>query len=418
MYRALFIAVACLSGAGRSLAQETDNVRARLEAGALSSLGGPQSGPAQIEEDRHRKKADSRLPGLDAFFDPQEQAKAQLREETGLDLSFDYQALYQVSTASLTGRERDAASGQARILATWELFDPGGPNAGKLVVIGEHRHKLGTAVSPSGLAGEIGYIGVTGMTFSDHNAILSVAYWAQQVEAIRGGFVAGRIDPGDYTDILGYVNPRTTFQNFATFYNQVIPVPDPGFGVGAGGFLTDQIFTLGVLSDANGSLSDVEWFRAGAEFFKYAEIGWTPGPDQRYLTNVHIGAYHVDARSDAGIGESYGVLLSGNHTIGNDIMLFGRAGWSDGPAPIARLSGTLGFMWQPDFYDDLVGISLNIADPVTDTLPVQTTLETFYRFDVSDNIAVTASGQLLINPALSPAEDQIGIFGIRTRFNL
>ena len=46
------------------------------------------------------------------------------------------------------------------------------------------------------------------------------------------------------------------------------------------------------------------------------------------------------------------------------------------------------------------------------------TTEIFYRFDIADNLAITASAQWLHNPALNPTADNIGVFGIRTRFNL
>ncbi|MCP4306808.1 MAG: carbohydrate porin [bacterium] len=418
-----------LYGAGRSagillvaaliapaaLAEQRTGSTARLEAAAEATLGGPATAPAQIENDRLRRLEDSRLPGLDRFFDPVEDASARLREETGLALSFDYQALYQFATESLT-RQDEAASGQARILATWALFDRGGPNEGSLVTILENRHRLGTDIAPSALPGEIGYLGVTGLTFGDTDTSLSVAYWGQKLAGGRAGLVAGRIDPGDYTDILGHVNPRTTFSNFSVLLNPVLPIPDPGFGIGGGGFMTDQVYAFGLLSDANGSLTDVEWFPGGSELFTYAELGWTPAQSQRYLTNVHVGAFHVDARTDAGVPESYGAVLSGNVTIDEQIMLFGRLGYSEGGAPIARRAATGGFLWRPGSYDDLFGLGVTVADPVDRSLKTQTTTEAFYRFDLSDNLAVTTSVQYLHNPGFNTRNPWV--LGVRGRFNL
>lgn len=414
MTRRIFLATALALAAASSAAQENSG-KAGLEAAASASIGGPGSAQAQQEQDRLRRLEDSRWPTLDRRLDPVESALAKLRESSGLALSFDYQALYQQSSHSLTGIDK-AASGQVRIIGNWSVLNREGANPGSLVFILENRHLLGQEIAPAGLAGQIGYVGATGVTFGDTDTTLSVAYWAQTLADGRGGFVAGRIDPGDYSDILGYVNPRTTFQNFSILFSPVLPIPDPGFGLAGGGFMTDQIYAVGVVADANGSLTDVDWFPGGSEFYKYAEIGWTPEPSQRYLTNVHLGMFHVDERTDAGVPSSQGAMLSANYTFDNNLMVFGRLGWSDGTAPIARRAVNAGLMWRPGYYDDLIGFGVTVADPADRTLERQTTVEAFYRLDVSDNIALTADVQYLHNPGFN-ANDPV-VLGLRLRFNL
>lgn len=391
------------------------SARARLEAAAASSLGGPASAPAQLEEDRLRRLEESRWPALDRFLDPVEAARDGLRESTGLSLSADYQTMFQQATDGLGGPE-SAAAGQARLIGKWTLLDRGGSNPGNLVFILENRHRLGTDIAPADLAGEVGYAGLTATTFGATNNSLSVAYWSQTLFDGRGGAVAGRIDPGDYTDILGYVNPRTTFSNFSILYNPVLPIPDPGFGLGGGAFLTDEFYVLAVIADANGSLTDIDWFPGGDEIYSYGEIGWSPGKDQRYLTNLHLGVFHVDARDDAGVPESHGLVLSGNHTFGDELMIYGRLGWSEGGAPIARLAAGGGLMWRPGHYDDLFGIGFTVADPSDSGLDTQTSVEAFYRFDLSDNLAITADLQYLNNPGSNDRNPLI--LGLRARFNL
>ncbi len=414
MKPAVFFCAAVIAVASGAAAQE-NSARQQLEAAATASLGGPASAQAQLEQDRLRRLEDSRSPGLDRFFDPFEQKREAYAKRTGLNLSFDYQAFYQKSSDSLNGTD-EAASGQARIIGNWELLNRGTENAGSFVFILENRHRLGTDIAPGGLAGEIGYLGVTGTTFSDTDSTLSVAYWSQALSGINGGFVAGRIDPGDYSDILGYVNPRTTFSNFSILFSPVLPIPDPGFGAAGGGYITDRIYALGVVSDANGSLTDVDWFPGGSELYTYGEIGWTPARDQRYLTNVHLGVFHVDDRDDAGVPSSHGAMLSGNLTLDESVMLFGRLGWSDGNAPIAKRAVNAGVIWRPGFYDDLFGFGVTVADPTDQSLDTQTTVEAFYRLDVSDNIALTADVQYLNNPGFT--DDDPLVFGLRLRFNL
>lgn len=387
-----------------------------LRAAAAASVGGPASAQAQLESDRVRREQDSRWPSLDRAFDPLEASRLNLKERSGLNLSFDYQALYQYSTDSLTDVD-ESALGQARLLGNWELLNRVSKNPGNLVFILEHRHRLGQPIAPAALAGEIGYAGITATTFSDTDSSLSVAYWSQTLAEGLAGIVAGRIDPGDYSTILGYVNPRTTFSNYSILFSPVLPLPDPGFGIGGGGYLTDQIYIKGMVSDANGSLTEVEWFPGGSELYTYGEIGWTPSRSERFLTNVHLGVFHIDEREDAGVPSTEGAVLSANLTIDEKLMLFGRLGWSDGSAAtFAERAVNAGLLWAPGFYDDLIGFGVTVSDLPDSSLDRQTTVEAFYRLDISDNLALTADIQYLNNPGFN--ENDPWVFGLRLRFNL
>jgi porin len=96
----------------------------------------------------------------------------------------------------------------------------------------------------------------------------------------------------------------------------------------------------------------------------------------------------------------------------------GRISFSKDTAPIAKAAGTVSFMWRPGFYDDLLGVAVNVAQPVNNALDVQTSFEAFYRFDASDNLAISADVQWLLNPALNPAKTSVGVFGLRARMNM
>ncbi|MHC4711900.1 MAG: carbohydrate porin [Planctomycetota bacterium] len=64
---------------------------------------------------------------------------------------------------------------------------------------------------------------------------------------------------------------------------------------------------------------------------------------------------------------------------------------------------------------DLTGLALNWGNPADSSLRDQTTAELFYRLQLAQNLAITPSVQLLIDPALNPDEDLIWVFGLRTR---
>ena len=388
-----------------------------LRRAATGGLGGPQSVGPQLQEDAAKRETVSRRPGVDAIFQPIEDSLERLKQLYGLQIGLDYQALYQTATDSLTDEDQ-ASSGSVRMFGKWQLIGRDTQNPGSLVFLVEQRHELWTELTPVQLGGDIGYLGITGTTFSDSGASFTTLYWEQALAQGRSGFVAGRIDPTDYIDILGYANQRTTFLNLSTLVNPSIALPDQGFGFGAGTMLTDRFFAKGLITDANGSLTEIEFFPGGSEFFTYGEIGWTPSRDERFLTNVHVGAWHVDERTDAHIPESHGVVVSANVTINDVFMPFVRAGWSDGEAPFYNKAVSGGFLYYFPRYRDLVGFAAAWNEPAVAGLSDQTTLEAFYRYQFSDNIAITADAQLLLNPSLHPTEDQIAVFGLRARVNM
>ncbi len=111
-------------------------------------------------------------------------------------------------------------------------------------------------------------------------------------------------------------------------------------------------------------------------------------------------------------------MVSANVTIDDVFMPFIRAGWSDGEAPFYSTAVSGGFLYYFPRYRDLMGFAAAWNEPAAAGLPDQTTLEAFYRYQVSDNIAVTADAQLIFDPALNPREDQIAVFGLRARVDM
>ncbi len=128
--------------------------------------------------------------------------------------------------------------------------------------------------------------------------------------------------------------------------------------------------------------------------------------------------WHVDEREDAGMPDSWGLTAAANWTFDKTWMVFARAGWSDGEAPLMNGSVTLGGLYYFAHRSDLIGLASNWGDPADDSLDDQFTGELFYRFQFAHNFAITPSVQLLVDPALNPDEDQIWIFGLRARFTL
>jgi porin len=302
-----------------------------------------------------------------------------------------------------------------------EGVNRGKKNSGSLVFSVDNRHKYGD-VAAADLANEIGYIGPTAVLFSDAGTVLVDLNWQQFVNDGDSGFLIGRYDPSDYLNILGYANPWTTFQNVNVLLDSSIAYPDVGFGAGFGHWFNPSWYGVAGFNDANARLDETAVFDNGSEFFKFAEVGWTPGRDQRYLTNVNFTFWDVDEREDDGLDAAYGLLLSANYTRNQTWMVFGRLGWSDVDAPndpqIYERSATVGAIYRGARRTDLAGLAINHGELAASGLDTQTSAELFYRLQFARNLAITPSVQWLRDPALNNEDDTIMLFGLRLRVTL
>jgi porin len=67
---------------------------------------------------------------------------------------------------------------------------------------------------------------------------------------------------------------------------------------------------------------------------------------------------------------------------------------------------------------NLLGVGIGWDKPHDDSLRDQYTAKLFYRFQIAENLAVTQEIQFLIDPAISPDNDFIVVFGVRARLAL
>ncbi len=382
-------------------------------------FSGPASVPSQLDQDDILKDPVYRFPGIDAAFEGWTATKKRYNEEQDFQFGFDYNMLSQGISETL-GDEDSGALGILRASGIIGLYRKSDKDWGRLVVRVDHRHTLFSEIAPAGLASEAGYIGVTGTLFSDTGGLTLIDFnYQQSFNDGRTGLVAGRFDPNDYMDVLGYANPWTTFSNVSTLLNTSIALPDAMLGIGAGHRINDQLYIKGSINDANGVVTETKAFQGGAEFFKWAEFGWTPSPDQHYLSNIHAVAWHVDEREKAGVPSAHGFTLGANKTSEDGRWMgFARAGWSKGSAPIYNETYTLGLLRKFRRNADLLGIAVNWGDPPDDSLGSQKTGELFYRLQFSQSLAITPSIQLLKDPALNPVDDTIWVWGLRFRITL
>ena len=64
---------------------------------------------------------------------------------------------------------------------------------------------------------------------------------------------------------------------------------------------------------------------------------------------------------------------------------------------------------------DVAGIGCSWGSPADGALRNQFTTEAFYRFQLTQFLAITPDVQLIVDPALNPTTDVLAFFGIRLR---
>jgi porin len=415
---AAMLLVALLSGK-TALAQESGQVQ-KSQSGYenVPDFGGPNSVGGTLKEDDIQG---SEFEGFKNFFEPYFGFKKRMNKEYGLAFSFDYTAMYQGASESLG--EDNAAGGIFRFYGSWTLLSRDSGNTGSVIYKTENRHRLSTDIPPKDLGFEIGYAGFTAPIYANYDWGLTNLYWQQKFNNGRFNILAGIVDVTDYLDIYGLINPWTAFSNLAFLTDPTIPAPNQGLGAAFGVMATDNIYVVAGLADTNGDPTKpgdmFDSFFSDSEYFSHIEIGWASSFDRRYFDNIHVTAWSADERVNAATPDGWGVAFSATKFIDDTWMPFLRVGYAeDGGALLERsVSAGVARYWSDT--KNLLGFGLNWGRPSESSfgpdLDDQWTAELFYRWQVTQQIAITPDVQFIADPAMNPAEDQIWIFGLRSR---
>jgi porin len=414
----------------RRLRHALVSLLASLVAGASSAeeqagregprFGGPDAVEGRIEEDARDVRALISVGVLEPYFD----FKQRVAEATGLHFAVDYTVLGMAAEDSVG--KNDAASGMLRIYGSWDLFGNDTSHPGALVYKLEHRHRYGD-IPASGLASNLGYVGLFEPPFSNQLWRLTNLYWRQRLFDGRVMALAGWVDSTDYVDAFALASPWLHFMNFAfSTGTTTIPVPNEGLGAAAGGLLTDNLYMIAGLTDLNADPHDpsdgFETFFEDHEYFSHLEFGWTTSQQRIVLDNVHLTLWHADERDDAGVNDGWGAVVSLSRYVGDYWMPFLRAGYAKDGGSLTEASVSIGVGYETVPGRDLLGVAANWGDPNADTfgsgLDDQYALEIFYRFALTPHLTITPDVQLLIDPAMNPEDDVLWVFGLRARLDL
>jgi len=403
----LFAVFACLSMWGEaSFAQPA------------ASLSGPSSVPAQIRDNDAAART-SAAAGIDLPKELQD-ANARLESEYGLTLGTDYQALFQHATTSPGAQ--NAAGNVLRLYGQWSPFDRRSAD-GSLVFKVEYRGKLGTSITPQALGPEVGYAGLTSVTFSDAGGLLTNLYWKQAFDDNRFAFVAGVVDVTDYLDVYALVNPWTDFNNLSFSTNPTIPAPSQGLGAAAGWRFAPDYYVLGGIADANGNPHQPQDFFSSffnvREYFYHVELGWIGSWEKRVTDNVHVSLWGQDPRDAAGVDRGRGITFSASGTVNERWTPFLRAGYSSGGgAPVDRMVSA-GLGYRLNDRSDYIGFGAGWARPPAASpgarVENQYTFETYYRLQLLPHVQIVPSVQFINNLPNNPTADSVWVFSMRLR---
>ena len=400
----------------------------------IPEFGGPSSVGVELKNDNKTPATgDFIKDGLPGWFS----TKQEMVEKHGFAYGLNFSTLYQSASAALG--EDDAWGGILQLPASWTVLNRGGKNTGTIVFKAENRSKISTDLAPQDLGiGDfglgidgIGAASVVGTQFSDKDWIVTNLFWQHALDEGRMKYVVGHIDNTDFMDVYGLINPQTAFMNLSFSTNPTIGVPDQGFGGGFGALLGNNFYLAASLMDAAGDpghvKESIDQFFDNKEYFKHIEIGYTTSPDRIYFDNIHFVYWESDEQAKStGEPEGSGWTFSYAKFIDDKYMPFLRIGDSDGGGGALlekMVTAGLGIYYSDT--KELFGVGLSYGEASEDpvggfgsNLDPQYTGEIFYRFQLSQHLAITPDLQIIVDPVLNPNENSVIVAGIRLRLNL
>lgn len=420
------LGVAALA-AGPAFAQETGGENPSYPL----LLDGTLGGQGDLAEDNAPHSGWLRFPTL---MEPWDRFKGSVHDATGITFGGSWGVLYQNYTETLPGAERDSVGQKFTLNFSREMFRRGTPEALAFDLVVEDRGPIGSDNPPlhAGLA--TGSIVPTAATWGDFDLGITQAYIRQNLAGNRFQYAVGKIFAPNFIDAYPFFDDNRQFLNQSFSTSPTIASPLRGAGAVGTWYPKANYYVLGGVYSANSS--DTGWtiddvFDTG-ELFYQVEVGWSAlarsgvpvqarGPMDS--NNIHLTGWYKDAQPESDNAtlrpQARGLAFNANFTVGDSLMWFFRAGLSDGWVNDRAVSAGLG--WRPsEHYSDLFGIGAGWVRPNSEVLPApfqreQWNFETFYRFHLTPNLAITPDLQYIRDPSLNPEVDSLWVTSLRAR---
>jgi carbohydrate-selective porin OprB len=399
-------------------------------------LDGTLSADGDLKEDNAPHSGLFRFPSL---MDPWDGFKAKVHERTGITFGGSWGVLYQNYSEVPSfnpNAQRDAVGQKFTLNFSRDMLRRGTPEALAFDLVIEDRGPMGTDQPPLQAGIAAGSIVPTAATWGDFDLGITQAYIRQNLWGNKVQYAVGKIFAPNFVDAYPFFDDNRQFLNQSFATSPTIASPLRGAGAVATVYPTDGgLYVLGGVYSANSS--DTGWtidevFDTG-ELFYQAEVGWSAlarsgvpiqarGPMDN--NNIHLTAWYKDSQPESDNvtlqPQARGLAFNANYMYGDNLMWFLRAGMSEGWVNDRAVSA--GFGWRPtEQYSDLFGFGVGWVRPASDgPLPPsfqreQWNFETFYRFHLTPNFAITPDLQYIRDPSLNPEVDSMWVAGLRAR---
>jgi porin len=383
-------------------------------------LGGPDSVSSQVEQTYQSEESVYKPDALKQELQPYDDWKQRLKDEHGFTLGFNGYWLYQNATDTL-GDDDDAWGQIYRLQGNWTMLGRGTGHPGRIEWRIEHRSNIGSNLSPSELAGQLGVTALnSGYGYSpDFDTDLAVFNWTQLFNNQTFGVAVGRLAYDSYLDVFAFQTFSRGFLNRAFILNPTLGTTGIGaLGAVAKGFVSNRAWIGGQIYDANAVSGkfDINTFDEG-EWLKAIEIGLTPSLGRRKTDRIQFTYWDKDERVKAGVPAGHGWAVSASWKVNEALFPFIRLGQSNGGAGVAAEDAAsigLEYTTRPD---QALSIGLGWATPVSpasgSTLRDEYVVEASYKFQVLRQLSLLPDLQYIKDPATNPNKDSVWIAGIR-----
>lgn len=372
--------------------------------------------------------------------------KENLYKTRGIKLGFSYQSSYLTTTDSLLA-EDTAWGGWLLLEGKWDLFNTGQANKGGIVMAVDWRHTIGGYLEPFLLLTSSGSLWPHDAAQLEWDPWLPALYWEQHVGR-ENDFVLrfGNQAAGTFIDFFRYKDPRVSFTGSPHSGAQdVIPAPAPGPGASFRWKPIDdsEFYIVGTINDMNAVPAEFNWDNTFdfSEFFYAAEFGmnWRRSPSD--FDHVHLTIYYADDRTGTQIVPGVatpqkggaGFKLAGEKQW-DRVVGFGSYAYNDaegGPfsTTLTKQQLRLGFaVNRPLNVNGEVGFGFTWSEPIEglplvvfpqrDPLKDQYGVEMYWRMLITNDLWVTPSLQVIVNPTYNPDTESIIVPGLKFRFFL
>lgn len=392
----------------------------------LDEMGGPKTIGAQLKADDQKKESFFRFPikVTKGWYD----WKARLQEKTGIQLGINYTSVYMTASDVIdeSVNNKNTGSGILDIQVGWNLVGrKSGKNKGTLFFKINNRHAYGNLTNSMfhGIF-ESGYYGLPAVGFNDYSTRLLELNWQQGFMDNKIQFVVGKVDMTNYFNFHGLVIPWTSFLGYGSSLSGTVNWPNQGVGIVASYRFNDSWYAMGAIADAYGDdFARDNFLDFGNQFFdgnmfKALEVGYVPTMGERYFKKISLTYWSTDqyVRNGTSIPSSNGIAFTSHWFFREKFAPYFRFAFSEGNGENAFYKKDLqighGIVFKSH---DLLGTSFSWAETNIPNSKDQMTVEIYYRFHLTEHLAVTPDFQWIINPTLNPNVNSLTYLGLRGR---